>query len=107
MKFDFPSKSIFGFDVLGSWQSTFASYGMMSLLFCLPPFFGDKPVELKAGYLFLIIVNSSIIILTLNSLKRKKKRPSYLWWLLNIPLLFLFPIFIRILFLSAKQLIFT
>ena len=99
-------KSLFGFRILSAWQSTLSAYLMLVPLFLLPPFFGFKSLELKAGYLFLIVINLSIIILTFNSLIQKNKSSLYAWILFNFPLWCLLPLEFRILFSSFKELVF-
>ena len=106
MKISFPTKSIFGFRILGSWQSTFSAYVLLVPLSLLPPLFGSKPLEQKAGFLFLLVLNLSIIILTLNSIQQKNKTPIYLWVIMNIPLWSLLPLEMRLLFHSFKELLF-
>ena len=106
MKIPFPNKSIFGFRILGSWQSTLSAYLFLVPLFLLPPWFGSKPLELKAGSLFLVVLNLSIIILTFNSIQQKNKTPIYLWVIMNIPLWCLLPLEMRLLFHSFKELLF-
>ena len=106
MKIPFPNKSIFGFRVLGSWKSTLSAYLLLVPLFLLPPLFGSKPIELKAGFLFSIVLYLSIIILTFNSIQQKNKRPIYLWVIMNIPLWCLLPLEVRFLFHSFKELVF-
>ena len=107
MKILFPKKSIFGFRILGAWQSTIAAYLMLVPLYLFPPLFGSKPLELKAGFLFLIVLNLSIIILTLNSIQQKNKKAIYLWVFINVPLWCLLPLEMRLLFNSCKELVFS
>ncbi len=104
MKKIFPQKSLFGFSILGSWHSSFAAYGMLLSLFILLPLFGNKPHELRAGYLFLLLLNLSTLILTFNSIQQKNKKPLLLWIVLNLPLWLLIPMEIRIVFHSINQL---
>ena len=100
-----PQKSLFGFSILGSWQSTFSAYSLLALLFVLHPFFGNESIELKAGYLFLLLLNLSTIILTFNSTQQNNKKPFFFWLLLNLPLWCLIPMEISFLFYGIKGLI--
>tara|TARA_Y100001968_G_scaffold295693_1_gene303304 strand:+ start:1034 stop:1354 length:321 start_codon:yes stop_codon:yes gene_type:complete len=106
LKLSFPRKSLFGFRILGAWQSTIAAYLMLLPLYLLPPLFGAKPLEIQAGFLFLIVLNLSIIILTLNSIQQKSKTSIYLWVLINFPLWCLLPFEVRLLYYSFKELVF-
>ncbi len=107
VKIPSPQKSIFGFRILTAWQSTFAAYLMLIPLLLLPPSFGVKPLELKAGLLFFIVINLSIIILTINSLIQKNKSYFYNWILFNFPLWCLLPLEFKLLFSSFKSLVFN
>tara|TARA_Y100001968_G_scaffold333428_1_gene396206 strand:+ start:3558 stop:3890 length:333 start_codon:yes stop_codon:yes gene_type:complete len=91
--------------LLGSWQSTFTAYGMLIILFAILPFFGHSPVQIKAGYLIIILVNLSTLILTFNAIKQKNKKPFILWMLINSPLWLFIPIEISILLNGIKGLI--
>ena len=105
MKRFFPQKSLFGFPLLSSWQSTFGAYGMLIPMFVLLPLFGDDPHELKAGYLFLLLLNVSTLILTFNSIQQKKNNYSLLWIIINIPLWCLVPMETSFLIYGIKGLI--
>tara|TARA_Y100001970_G_scaffold294164_1_gene447829 strand:+ start:11947 stop:12306 length:360 start_codon:yes stop_codon:yes gene_type:complete len=101
----FPKKSLFGFKILGAWHSTIAAYLMLIPLFKIPPFFGTKVHEIKSGYIFLIIINLSIIILTINSIQQKKRNNLYLWFITNLPLWLLIPLEFKILLSSFRALL--
>ena len=105
MKISLPEKSIFGFRILGSWQSTLSAYFLLVPLYLLPPLFGSRPIELKAGFLFLIVLNLSIIILTFNSIQQNNKTPIYLWVIMNIPLWCLLPLEMKLIFHSFTELL--
>ena len=82
MKFNYglklPQKSIFGFKVLSSIQSSIACYILLIIGKILNPFFGLSQIQIIAGSLFNIILNLSIIILMINlSLKRKQIQKIY------------------------------
>jgi len=100
-----PQKSLFGFSILGSWQSTVSVYGLLISLFVLIPFLGNDPLELKAGYLFLLLLNLSTLILTFNSIQQNNKKPVFLWILINLPLWCLIPMEIRFLVYGIKGLL--
>lgn len=73
-----PLISPFGFKVLNPFESIIISYIFIFSDFILNPFFGLKTNQLIAGLLFTIIINSSIIILILNSILRIKKLNIFL-----------------------------
>ena len=95
-------KSLFGYRLLSSWESTFASYIFLLNLYILPRFFGNESFEIKAGKLFLILITLSILVLIFNSIKQKNKKPIKLWIILNVPLWISLPKVIGILILTIK-----
>ena len=87
-----PQKSLFGFKVLSSLQSTFFCYLLLLIGKFLNPLFGSEKVHLIAGSLFNIILNLSIVILTVNiTIKRKQLEKKYFIFL-NLFLFFYLPI---------------
>ena len=93
MKFNYninlPQKSIFGFKVLSSVQSSIACYMLLIIGKLLNPFFGFSQIQTISGSLFNIVLNLSILILVLNLfLKRKQIKKNYFIFLNS--LLFLY-----------------
>ena len=95
MKSIFPEKSIFGFKVLNSFNSVVSAYLLISFSILIEPFFGQKAIELIASSLYILVSNTSIIILMLNSIFRRPRKKLYLWIFSNLALWVYFPFIIR------------
>lgn len=94
MKFNFninlPQKSIFGFRVLSSLQSSLFCYVFLFIGKFLNPLFGLRQIEIIAGSLFNIVLNISIVILVLNLIdKRKEIKKNYFIFLNSMLFLYL------------------
>ena len=101
-----PQKSLFGFKVLSSLQSTFSCYLLLLIAKFLNPFFGSEPVHLITGSLFNIILNLSIVILIVNiTIKRKQLDKKY-FILFNLFLFFYLPIALFFIFKYTVYLIY-
>ena len=93
MKFNyninFPQKSIFGFKILSSMQSSIACYILLIIGKFLNPFFGSSQIQVISGSLFNIILNLSFLILLINLLiKRKEIQKIYFIFLNSILILY-------------------
>ena len=89
-KINLPQKSIFGFKVLSSLQSSISCYILIFLGELLNPFFGFSQSQIIAGSLFNIILDLSILILILNLyLKRKEIKRIYFIFLNSILFVYL------------------
>ena len=100
MKFYLPEKSIFGFKILNFTQSIFFAYFLILVQYLLVPKFGYQSRQIVYGSLFLLVCNTSIFILTLNSIfQRKEKKFNYSIFL-NIPLFLYIPVEISIILKS-------
>ncbi len=106
MKFIFPKKSILGFQILSSWQSIGSSYFLLFIFYFLAPSFGKEQIQIIAENLFLILLNISVLILTINSIYQKNKKPLILWLILSFPLWILVPLEIRIILYALNSLLF-
>ena len=95
MKIDFPKKSIFGFKVLNSTHSIITGYLLLSFSKLITPLFGQERIEVIASSLFILLSNTSIIILILNSIIQRSTRKIYPWIFYNLPLWIYVPIIIR------------
>ena len=71
-KLNVPQKSIFGFKILSSFQSSISCYVLL-LGKSLNIFFGSNRIHLIAGSFFNIILNLSIIILIANLINKRKQ----------------------------------
>ena len=102
---NFPQKSIFGFKILSSFQSSIASYLLLLFGKILNPFFGLSKMQLLAGFLFNLVLNISVLILIINlSIKRKQiKKLNFL--LLNLLLFVYLPIGINAIFKNTYLLL--
>ena len=83
----FPDRSLFGYKVLNSWNSILLAYFFIGLQLIITPLFGVSFNQLIAGSFFILLINISILILTLNALLRNKKKTFF--WLLSMFLLFI------------------
>ena len=70
---NFPQKSIFGFKILSSLQSSISCYILLLTGKSLNLFFGSSKINLVAGSLFNIILNLSIVILLINSVTKRNE----------------------------------
>ena len=68
-----PQKSIFGFKILTSLQSSISCYILLFIGKSISPFFGTTRINIIAGALFNIILNFSIIILIINLINKRKQ----------------------------------
>jgi len=105
-----PQKSILGFNVLSSFHSSLSCYLLLLFGRILNPLFGYSEIEIKAGALFNIILNISVLILILNLFFKRKQIRKKSFILLNLLLFIYLPIsiyiifiYIRILFSSIKN----
>ena len=88
----FPQKSIFGFKILSSVQSSIACYFLLFFGKVLNNFFGLSKVQIISATLFNLLLNSSLIILIVNLFIRRKQIKFLYFFLLNIPLFIYVPI---------------
>ena len=103
---NFPQKSIFGFKILSSLQSTFSCYILLLTGYSLNLFFGPSRINLIAGSLFNIILNLSVLILTINLIKKRKQIKKIYFIFLNFILFIYLPISIFEIFKNFKILFF-
>ena len=87
-----PQKSIFGFKILSSVQSTIASYILLVFGVILNPFFGLRKIEIFAGNLFNFLLNVSIVILIINLFLKRKELKKTNFIFLNLLLFIYLPI---------------
>ena len=89
-KINLPQKSIFGFNILSSLQSSIACYILLFIGEFLNPFFGFSQIQMIAGSVFNIVLDVSILILILNLyIKRKQIQKFYFIFLNSILFLYL------------------
>ena len=105
-KLDFPQKSIFGFKILSSLQSTISCYILLFIGKNLNLLFGNSKVNIIAGSLFNIVLNSSIVILIINLIIKRNQIKKIYFIFLNFPLFIYLPIAFYEIFRYAKILFF-
>ena len=104
-KLDFPKKSIFGFKVLSSLQSSISCYILLLTGKSLNLFFGSSRINLIASSLFNIILNLSIVILLINLVAKRNQIKKLYFFILNFLLFIYFPISLHEIFSSIKFLL--
>ena len=105
-KLDFPQKSIFGFKILSSLQSSISCYILLFIGKNLNILFGNSEINIIAGSLFNIVLNSSIVILIANLIIKRKQINKLHFIFLNFILFIYLPLAFHDIFRYAKILIF-
>ena len=105
-KLDFPQKSIFGFKILTSLQSTISCYILLFVGKNLNLLFGTSKINIIAGSSFNIILNSSVVILIINLIIKRKQIKNFYFIFLNFALFIYSPIAFYELYRYAKILLF-
>ena len=106
LKIKIPEKSILGFRVLSSKQSTISSYLLLFFSRLVNPLFGNNLIQIRSGALFNIVLNISIVILILNLFFKRKQIQKTHFILLNLFLFIYFPISIYIIVKYLEVLLF-
>ena len=86
-----PQKSIFGFKVLSSFNSSVACYILLIIDKSLNPLFGLTDLQIITGSLFNIVLNLSFVILIINLTFKRKQLKILYFILLNLILFIYFP----------------
>ena len=81
-----PQKSIFGFKILSSLQSTYTCYLLLIMGRFLNPLFGSNQIQIITGSLFNVVLNIVVILIINLIIQRKQLQKIYLY--LNSLLLF-------------------
>ncbi len=89
LNINLPQKSILGFNVLSSLQSTISCYFLLIIGRFFNPLFGSNQLEIITGSLFNILLNISIVILIINVFIKRKQLPKIKFIFLN-SLLFIY-----------------
>ena len=100
-----PQKSIFGFKILTSLQSSLSCYLLLLMGRILNPFFGFDQLQLITGSLFNVILNISIVILTFNLFIKRRQIQIFYFIFLNSFLFVYLPISFHLIFIYSKFLI--
>ena len=91
LKINLPKKSIFGFKILSSLQSSIFCYILLFIGRILNPLFGANKTQLIAGAFFNIILQTSILILIINAIDKRKQLKKSAFLFLNFILFLLLP----------------
>ena len=105
-KLDLPQKSIFGFKILSSLQSSISCYILLFIGKNMNLLFGNSEINIIAGSLFNIVLNSSIVILIANLIIKRKQINKFYFIFLNFILFIYLPLAFYDIFRYAKILIF-
>ena len=105
-KLDFPQKSIFGFKILSSLQSSISCYVLLFLGRNLNLLFGNSKINIIAGSLFNIILNLSMVILISNLIIKRKQLKIFYFIFLNFILFIYLPFALYDIFRYGKILFF-
>ena len=105
-KLNFPQKSIFGFKILSSLQSSISCYILLFIGKNLNILFGNSEINIIAGSLFNIVLNSSIVILIFNLIIKRKQINKFYFIFLNFILFIYLPLAFYDIFRYAKILFF-
>ena len=105
-KLDFPQKSIFGFKILSSFQSSISCYILLFIGKNLNLLFGNSKINIIAGSLFNIVLNSSIVILIANLIIKRKQIRKIYFIFLNFILFIYLPLAFYEIFRYSKILFF-
>ena len=97
--------NFFNQKVLNSWESIFAAYVFLFILFFLLPILDNEYSKQNIKYLIFILLNSSLLILELNAAIQKNKHPIKLWILVNLPLWVSIPAQINFIFYGCLGLL--
>ena len=87
----FPQKSLFGFRILSSFESSLSVFFLLVLSTLINPFFGNDKVELIAGLLFNLINSLSILILIFNLVNKRNELSRKFFYLINFPIIIFCP----------------
>lgn len=106
LNINLPQKSIFGFKVLSSFNSSLSCYLLLIFGRFLNPLFGSDQIQIVTGSLFNIVLNTSIIILIINLIFKRKQLPKIYFIFLNSLLFIYLPMALYFIFKYIKYLIF-
>ena len=93
-----PQKSIFGFKILSSFHSSIFCYILLLIGKILNPMFGFSKIQIIAGSLFNIVLQTSVLILIINAINKRKQLKKIYFLFLNFILFLLTPFSLYIIF---------
>ena len=91
IKLKYYKYNFFNKRLLNSWESTISAYGILFILLFLLPILDNEYSKQNINYILLILLNTCLLILEVNAVIQKNKRPTKLWLLVNLPLWFSVP----------------
>ena len=100
-----PKKSIFGFEILSSLQSSLSCYLLLIIGRFLNPLFGSNKIQIISASLFNVVLNISIIILIINLIIKRRQLKKINFFFLNSFLFIYLPIAPYFIFKYVKYLI--
>ena len=98
LNFNLPQKSIFGFKILSSFHSSIFCYILLLIGKFLNPMFGGSKIQIIAGSLFNIVLQTSVLILIINAISKRKQMKKRYFFFLNFILFLLSPLSLYIVF---------
>ena len=101
-----PQKSIFGFEILSSLQSSLSCYLLLIIGRFLNPLFGSNKLQIISAALFNVVLNISIIILIINLIIKRRQLKKHYFFLLNTFLFIYLPIATYFIFRYLENLTF-
>ena len=104
LNINFPQKSIFGFEILSSLQSSLSCYLLLIIGRFLNPLFGSNKIQMISGSLFNVFLNISIIILIINLIIKRRQLKKNYFFFLNAFLFIYLPIAPYFIFRYVKNL---
>ena len=99
-----PHRSIFGFEILTSLQSSLSCYFILIIGRFLNPLFGSEKLQIITASLFNIVLNVSIVILIINLTFKRKQLSKIHFIFLNLYIYL--PVAIYLIYKYTKYLIF-
>ena len=101
-----PHRSIFGFEILTSLQSSLSCYFLLIIGRFLNPLFGSEKLQIITASFFNIVLNVSIVILIINLTFKRKQLSKIHFIFLNSFLYIYLPVAIYLIYKYTKYLIF-
>ncbi len=98
LNINLPQKSIFGFQILSSFHSSISCYILLIIGKFLNPLFGFSKHQVIAGSLFNIVLQTSIVILMMNAINKRKQLKKINFIFLNFILILILPFSLFIIF---------
>ena len=105
LNINFPQKSILGFKILSSVQSSLSCYLLLIIGRFLNPLFGFDQSQIISALLFNIVLNVSIVILIVNIIIKRKQLTKLKFVFLNTFLFIYLPIALYFIFKYIKFLV--